>query len=88
MRYEFRWNAWNLEHIAEHGVSPEEAEAVVRWARHPYPRLEGNRKYRVRGQSSDGQYLQVIYLIGVDKLLYVIHARPLNENEKRQFRRG
>jgi hypothetical protein len=26
---EFRWNAWNIEHIAEHGVTPEEAEAVV-----------------------------------------------------------
>ena len=22
----FRWNEWNVDHIVEHGVSPEEAE--------------------------------------------------------------
>ena len=27
---EFRWNEWNVEHIAIHGVEPEEAEWVVR----------------------------------------------------------
>jgi hypothetical protein len=35
---DFRWNDWNVEHIAEHGVSPEEAESVVRAARRLYPR--------------------------------------------------
>jgi hypothetical protein len=25
---EFRWNDWNIEHIAGHGVSPDEAETV------------------------------------------------------------
>jgi uncharacterized DUF497 family protein len=88
MTYEFRWNEWNLEHIAEHGISPEEAQEIVRAARRPYPRLEGKRQYRVRGQTSDGHYLQVIYLIGFDKLIFVIHARPLKENEKRQLLRG
>lgn len=35
---DFRWNAWNEEHVASHGVSPEEAEAVVESARTPFPR--------------------------------------------------
>jgi len=26
---EFRWNEWNVEHIAEHGVTPDEAELVL-----------------------------------------------------------
>ena len=87
MDYEFRWNEWNLKHIAVHGVLPHEAEEVVRLARRPYPRREGKRKYRVRGQTIDGQYLQVFYVIGPDGMLYVIHARPMTENEKRQLRR-
>jgi uncharacterized protein len=77
----FRWNAWNIAHLAEHGVSPEEAEQVVRSAQPPYPRREATRKYRVRGQTSAGYFLQVIYLIELDRTIYVIHARPLNDNE-------
>lgn len=85
--YEFRWNSWNLEHIAEHGVLPEEAEEVIRAARRPYPRREGDRKYRVRGQTGGGIYLQVIYVVDPDETLYVIHSRPLTDAEKRQLRR-
>jgi uncharacterized DUF497 family protein len=88
MRYVFRWNEWNLEHIAEHGISVEEAEQVVRAPGRHYPRREGDRKYRVRGPTAFGYYLQVIYVVGSDNLLYVIHARPLTETEKRQLRRG
>ncbi len=33
----FRWNAWNTDHIGAHGVTPDEAEVVVRGARRPYP---------------------------------------------------
>ena len=76
-----------MDHIAEHGVGPQEAEEVVRSAKRPYPRHQGNEKYRVRGQTASGQYLQVIYLIDPGKTLYVIHARPLTINEMRQFRR-
>ncbi len=88
MSYKFRWNQWNDEHTAEHGVSREEAEEVVRSARPPYPRREANHKYRVRGQTNGGYYLQVIYLIEPDRRIYVIHARPLTDNEKHQYRRG
>jgi hypothetical protein len=27
----FRWNTWNIEHLAEHGVSADEAEYVVEY---------------------------------------------------------
>jgi uncharacterized DUF497 family protein len=88
MAYEFRWNDWNIEHIAEHGVRPEEAEEIVQHARRPYPRREGDRKYRVRGRTSGGQWLQVIYIVDPEMAIYVIHARPLTDGEKKQFRRG
>ena len=85
--YEFRWNAWNVEHIAEHGVSPAEAEHVVNGARAPYPRYEGEGKYSVRGQTWAGRYLQVIYIFDPEEVVYVIHARPLTDAEKRRLRR-
>jgi uncharacterized protein len=87
MVYEFRWNAWNVDHIAEHGVTPDEAEYVVRNARAPYPRKVGERKYLVQGQTPSGDYIQVIFFIDSLRLLFVIHARPLRDLEKRRFRR-
>jgi uncharacterized DUF497 family protein len=84
---DFRWNEWNSEHVGKHGVRPEEAEYVVRNARPPYPEERGDDKWRVWGQGSDGRYLQVIFVLDPSDTPYVIHARPLTEREKRQYRR-
>ena len=51
---EFRWNEWNIDHVAEHGVRPEEAEAAVRNARLPYPRRHMEGKWFVRGRGIGG----------------------------------
>ena len=87
MSDDFRWNQWNVDHIEQHAVSPEEAEYVIDWARPPYPEPIGENKWRVRGQSETGRYLQVIFIFDPDNTIYVIHARGLNEHEKRQLRR-
>jgi hypothetical protein len=84
---EFRWNWWNVEHIGVHGVSPDEAEWIVAHARRPYPRYEGGGKFKVRGQSEHGRYLQVIYIFDPGDVVYVVHSRPLNDREKRAERR-
>jgi hypothetical protein len=86
-RYEFRWIEWNLDKVARHGVSSEEAEDVVRHAQRPYPILVGNEKRLIWGSTSVGRALQVIYLVDVDDCIFVIHARPLSINEKRKLRR-
>ncbi|HVT91079.1 MAG TPA: hypothetical protein VHD56_19660 [Tepidisphaeraceae bacterium] len=85
--YEFRWNEWNIEHASSHGVDVDEMEFVVNRARRPWPRFEGDGKFKVRGQTEQGRYIQVIYIFSPDEVVYVIHARPLTEREKRQFRR-
>lgn len=85
---EFRWNDWNLDHIAEHGVTPEEAETVVSNSRRPYPRELGQGKFIVWGRGSGGRLLQVIFIYDEDGTIYVIHSRPLDEREKRLFRRN
>ena len=86
--YEFRWNSWNRDHIDKHGVGTREAEYVVNHVRSPYPRREGRGKYTVRGQTRDGRYLQVVYIFSPRAVVYVIHARPLTDNEKQNLRRS
>jgi uncharacterized DUF497 family protein len=84
---DFRWNEWNVEHIAQHGIAPEEAEYVVRKARAPYPAGREDGKYLVHGQGPDGRFLQVIFVEDEDATVYVIHARPLSRLEKHRYRR-
>ncbi len=87
-RLQFRWIDWNLEHIAEHGVDPHEAERVVTGAKAPYPLRYPDDKFLVRGRGRGGRLLQVIYILDHDETVYVIHARPLTEPEKRRYRRS
>lgn len=84
----FRWNEWNIDHIAGHGVTPGEAEEVVRNARRPYPKDLGAGKWIVWGRGSGGRFLQVIFIIDPEETAYLIHSRPLNETEKRRYRRS
>ena len=83
----FRWIDWNREHIAKHGVDPAEAEMVVRQARAPFPQQIGDDKLLVMGRGSGGQFLEVIYVLDPDDTVFIIHARPLTEREKRRYRR-
>jgi uncharacterized DUF497 family protein len=85
--YEFRWNAWNVDHIAEHGVRRTEAEFVVSHPGRGFPRREAEQKFRVWGRAADGRYLQVVYIFDPPGVIYVIHARPLTDTEKRLLRR-
>ena len=84
---EFRWNEWNLEHATRYGVGVEEIESLIEAAMPPFPEDIGDGKLLVVGQGSGGRYVQAIYVIDDDGALYVIHARPLADHEKRRFRR-
>jgi uncharacterized DUF497 family protein len=84
----FRWNDWNVEHIANHGVTSEEAEYLVNHARRPYPRQIREGKFYVGGQAADGTYMQVIFVLDPDETIYVIHARPLTDRERAIYRRS
>jgi uncharacterized DUF497 family protein len=84
---DFRWNDWNVEHVAVHGVSREETETVIRAARSPFPRKIEEDKWLVWNRGRGGRFLQVIFVLDQDETIYVIHARPLTEQEKRRYRR-
>jgi len=87
LRYEFRWNGWNLDHIAEHGVAPEEAQYVVEHPARGYPQYIGDGKYLAKGQTPAGRYLQAIYIFSPPEVVYTIHARPMKVAEKSKLRR-
>jgi len=83
----FRWNEWNLDHATRHGISPGEAQNVVASARAPFPQQLGDDKLLVMGRGNAGRFVQVIYVLDDDATIYVIHARPLTDRQKRQLRR-
>lgn len=84
---EFRWNEWNVGHVGDHGVTPDEAEDVVCNASSPYPTHEGDDKWLVWGRGRGDRLLQVVYIVEDDDIVFVIHARPLEPREKRRFRK-
>jgi uncharacterized DUF497 family protein len=83
---EFRWNAWNRDHATKHGVSPEEAEHVVRFAKRPYPRQVGHNKWVVEGRGASDRFVRVVYVTDADDTAYVIHAMPLGGRSRRKRR--
>ena len=84
---QFRWIEWNRDHIAEHGVDLEEAEMVARNATPPFPYKIRDEKWIAVGRGVGGRLLQVIYLIDPDETIFVIHARPISDREKRRLRK-
>ena len=69
MKRRFRWEQWNREHIRKHNVTEAEAEYVIQHAGPPFPRDIGQEKFLVRGRTSDGRFLQVIYVVGNDEVI-------------------
>jgi uncharacterized DUF497 family protein len=65
----------------------EDSEHVVQTAEAPFPRWISDDKRLVWGRGRAGELLQVIYLLDDDGTVYIIHARSLNEREKRSYRR-
>ena len=84
---EFRWNEWNVDHTTQHGVSAEEIEALIEAARPPYPEYRGDGRWLVQGRGAGGRFIQAVYLLEDGDAVFVIHARPLTESEKRRYRR-
>jgi hypothetical protein len=80
----FRWIGWNLEHIAQHGVTRAEAEWVACHPTRGYPRkCPGG--YIVWGRTQAGRWLQVAFARDRSRSgshVFVYHARPLTPAEK------
>ena len=54
-------------------------------AKRPFPRAVEDDKYLVWGRGSSGRLLQVVFVVDDNETLFVIHARPLTEREKKRW---
>lgn len=90
----FDWDYANEEHIARHGVTPEEAEDALadpdRKATRSYTVFNGpNSETRaaVIGKTFDGRIL-VVVITARHLRVRVITARDATDREKRSYRKG
>jgi uncharacterized DUF497 family protein len=86
--HEFVWPEDRIDHIAQHGVTPDEVEAVcfgqplVQRAK-----SEGeNPVYYVLGQTEAGRYLFCVIIRFPDGKGYPVTARPMSAKEKQRYR--
>ncbi|MCK4423199.1 MAG: hypothetical protein KAV18_03930 [Candidatus Omnitrophica bacterium] len=85
MKIKFKWIGWNIEHIAEHGVTPEEAESVFNQLVQGYPRRKKD-YYMVWGKSYLDQWLQLAFAKEDNGRYFIFHARPLTVRERRRIK--
>ena len=79
------WDDENIEHISKHNVNPQEVEDVC-FGTHII-RREGDRRYILSGQSTNGRYLNVV-IERVNKGLFrPITAFEMSENYKHRYRK-
>lgn len=83
------WPQDRIEHVARHGVTPEEVEDVCFGK--PFVRRaksEGqNPVYYVLGQTKTGRYLFCVVIRFPDGNGYPVTARRMTANEKRRYRK-
>ena len=86
---EFIWPEQRIEHIARHGVTPEEVEQVCfEKSLVQQAKSEGeNPVYYVQGQTEAGRYLFCVVIRFPDGKGYPVTAREMTEKEKRRFRK-
>ncbi len=71
----FRWNDWNVEHIGQHGVLPEEAEQVIQKMRKSKPYWEMNTNELAKATEE------------FDRPFVIDQSSPLTPAERRQWER-
>jgi uncharacterized DUF497 family protein len=81
----FEWDERNLEHVAQHSVGPDEAEAVL--DNYPMVLRTADDKYLAYGQTDEGRFLLVVFIRKPGPLVRVITARELTDGEKKQYRK-
>jgi uncharacterized DUF497 family protein len=80
------WDDYRVDHIALHGVEPEEVWEVCEDSLH-LARRQGQNRYRLYGQTAEGRYLFIVLECIEGTIYKPITARDMTEGEKRNFRR-
>ncbi len=79
--YEFVWTEEIIEHLAEHGVTPEDFEAVVS---HPESRdvSRATKRPCCFGETPDGEYLYCVYELLDDITVIPVTAYTVRRSEE------
>ena len=87
--HDFIWPDDRVEHIARHGVTPDEVEEVCfRKSLVQRAKSEGkNPVYYVLGRTDAGRYLFCVVIRFPDGNGYPVTAREMTAKEKRRFRK-
>lgn len=86
---EFVWPKDRIEHIADHGVEPDEVEQAC-FGRPLVLRAKSegeNPVYYVLGQTDAGRYLFCVVIHFPDSKGYPVTARDMTEKERRRYRK-
>lgn len=89
---EFFWLPQIIEKlIIKHQVSSEEVEQVFfnhpRFRFHEKGRIRGEDMYTALGQSNEGRYLVVFFILKPGRTAFVISARDMEPSEQRRYER-
>jgi uncharacterized protein len=80
------WDSWNIEHVARHGVLPEEAEQVCQ--RDPVVQAGKKGRLFVFGPATDGRILAVVLDPEPEAgVYYPVTARPASPGERAMYAR-
>ncbi|TXS40182.1 BrnT family toxin [Streptomyces sp. uw30] len=83
---ELIWDDWNEEHIAKHGVSPEEVEDACQ-TKPVRARLVRDDTYALLGVTNGGRHLAVFLARRGKNIYYVVTARDMDVRERKSFGR-
>lgn len=78
------WDEWNISHIANHHVEPEEVEEVCQ-SRNLFERGRDG-TYQITGQTQVGRYLTIV-VVPRRTGVYPVTARDADDKERRRFKK-
>jgi uncharacterized DUF497 family protein len=84
-RLRIEWDEDTVDHIARHGVEPEEVEELLT-RRHLWHRGRAGR-YEALGRSAAGRYLMAVLAPHGANVYRVVTARDMTDSERKRFRR-
>ena len=82
---EHDWDDVNIEHIAGHGVIPQEVEEAC--FNEPLVRKIRKNRYIVYGRNDSGRYLFIVTIYKGKGVVRVITARDMTDSEHRLYNR-
>ena len=80
----FKWDEDTIDHIANHGVRPDEVEEVA-FEDYPYIRKGKRGRRYLYGKTLGGRYLFIVYVFADMGIAQVITARDMDDKERRLY---